>query len=42
MGQTQATKEAVWLELLLQELNTPSPVENNGKPSTDPAIYSVI
>ena len=42
MGQTQATKEAVWLKLLLQELNTPCSIDVTGDPSTHPAIYSVI
>lgn len=42
MGQTQATKEAVWLKLLLHELNTPSPSQNTENTATNPALYSVI
>ena len=44
MRQTQATKEAVWFKLLLQKLNTTGPVENTGKPSTNPryALSSFI
>lgn len=42
MGQTQVTKEAVWLKLLLQELNTSSPIKDIGKSSIYHAIYSVI
>lgn len=42
MRQTQATKEAVWLKLLLPKLNTPCLIDVTGDPSTYPAIYSVI
>ena len=46
MGQTQATKEAVWLKLLLHELDTPSskdlPSQNTKVTSTSPGLYSVI
>ncbi len=42
MGQTQATKKAVLLKPLLQELHISSFAEDAGKPSTQPDIYSVI
>lgn len=45
MGQTQATKEAVWLKLLLHELNAPSsknPSSQNPNTTTSPGLYSVI
>lgn len=42
MGQTQVTKEAVWIKLLLQEVNTLSLVENTRNPSIHPIIYFVI
>ncbi len=40
--QTQATKEKVWLKLLLQELNTPSSIDVTRDPAKQHAIYSVI
>lgn len=42
MGQTQASKKAVWFKLLLQELYTPSSIENTRNPMTHLAIYSII
>ena len=48
MGQTQATKEAVWLRSLLNELDTPtfsSSPNPSGSPSTTPGntpLYAVI
>ena len=45
MGQTQATKEAVWLKLLLDELNAPSSKilsSENTNTTTSPGLYSVI
>ena len=42
MRQTQATKEPVWLKLLLQELNSPSSIDVTGNPATHHTIRSVI
>ena len=46
MGQTQATKEAVWLILLLHKLNTPSstnlPSQNRKATPIIPGLYLVI
>ena len=42
MGHTQATKEAVWLITLLQELNTPCSIDVTRNLATHLTIYSVI
>lgn len=45
MGQTQATKQAIWLKLLLYKLNTPNSNDlssQNANTTTSPELYSVI